>query len=126
MRARLLTVVCLAAVLPATAEAQQGGVTEGKVTFEAICTICHTTTPPPKLAPPLAMVADHYRESYSTEAEGVAAIARFILAPDAARSALPAHAVERFGLMPRLALTEAQATAVARYVWNLGSKPPKP
>lgn len=93
----------------------------GEATFKAICSVCHTPLPPPKLAPPMVMIGRHYREAFATEAEGRAALVRFISAPDTGRMTLPRHAYDRFGAMPRLALSEKQVRDVAAYVWSLGA-----
>ena len=57
---------------------------------------------------------------YPQPADAAAALAAYVRAPDAAKSLLPAHAIERFGLMPAQSqLNDAQLDAVARYVLTL-------
>lgn len=117
MYRQLLPAIALTIVAPALLRAQD--VTAGQETFETTCVACHTLMPPMKLAPPMVMISRHYREKFTADSTGIAAIAGFVLEPDSLRSALPAHAIERFGLMPKPGITEAQALAVAKYIWGL-------
>jgi mono/diheme cytochrome c family protein len=93
---------------------------EGKAIFDEVCSACHTVEPPPKLAPPMRMVSMHLRQTFETEAEGVAHILSYAPAPEAGKSILPPHAVERFGLMAPQPLPPETLEKVARYVWSLG------
>ena len=120
MRRHLPTTLALALVLPVGLAAQESDL--GKVTFETTCSACHTLEPPEKLAPPMRMIAMHYRQAFESDSAGIAALTRWVLEPDSSRSALPAHAIEKFGLMPKPAVDSLQARAVARYVWELGGK----
>lgn len=120
MQIRLLSAVLMLVAVPALLVGQDQTVSEGKQVFEATCIACHSLTPPMKLAPPMVMIARHYREKYTSDSSGIGAVTRFLLEPDSSRSALPAHAIERFGLMPKLpGITPTQARAVASYVWSL-------
>jgi mono/diheme cytochrome c family protein len=92
---------------------------EGRRVFESVCASCHTVSPPPGKAPPMSHVARHYRQAFPAESAAVARIAAWIAAPAAERSVLPAHARERFGLMPAQALAEPERRAVAAYVLTL-------
>lgn len=116
---RLALLACVVAA-PMAAGAQQGGVADGKTTFETICSVCHTIDAPPKLAPPMSHVARRYRMAFKTEEEAVAAMVAFVLKPDATKATMPPMAIERFGLMPALPLSEGQLRAVASYIWSLG------
>lgn len=89
---------------------------DGAVLVESVCTACHSLQPPPTLAPPLNMVVRHYMEEFADRAEVEESIARWVVAPDPEKSGMPAHAIERFGLMPPIPLTEAQRDAVAAYL----------
>jgi len=93
---------------------------EGKQTFDQVCSACHTLEPPPRLAPPMRMVSMHLRQSFETEEAGVAHVLSYVPSPDAGKSILPDHAVERFGLMAPQALPKETLEKVARYVWSLG------
>lgn len=118
MRCHLLPALALTLAVPVTVAAQEPA--DGKATFETTCVACHTLEPPVKLAPPMMMIARHYRQRFANDSAGIAALAEWVLAPDSSRSVLPAHAIARFGLMPRPAVDSIQARAVARYVWELG------
>lgn len=100
--------------------ASAAAVVDGRAVFAQVCAACHSVQPPPVKAPPMSHVARHYRDRFTTESASVAAIVAWVRAPSAERSVLPAHARERFGVMPPLALPDAQLHAVARYVWTLG------
>lgn len=116
---RLLLAGSLA--LAAAPLAAQDAPPSGELTFRVVCATCHTLNPPPEKAPPMTHIARYYRQAYATEAEFVDAIVQWVLKPEAARSKLPAHAIERFGLMPAFPLPEEQLREVARYVWSLGA-----
>ncbi len=88
----------------------------GEEVFNTVCVSCHTFHPPPTLAPPMGMVVQHYRDALTDEDLVVDAIKGWLRAPRRERSHMPAHAIERFGLMPPLPLPEADLTAVAEYV----------
>jgi len=91
----------------------------GKHWFDAVCSACHSVSPPPNLAPPMVMVAGHYLDEYDTRDAAETAVAAWITSPDPERSALPQHAIERFGLMPPQPLPREDAEAVAYYVFEL-------
>lgn len=93
---------------------------EGKAVFNDVCAQCHTLEPPPHLAPPMRMVSMHLRERFEAEEEAVAHVVAWATTPDPARSVLPAHAIERFGLMAPQALDAEALEKVARYVWWMG------
>ena len=93
----------------------------GKTTFDEICSACHTLEPPHNLAPPMRMVSMHLRQRCPTEEEGVAHVTSYVPAPDAERSIMPAHIIQRFGLMTAQPLPAEMLENVARYVWSLGA-----
>lgn len=109
------------AIAPADTAARSAELAAGKRVAETVCIACHTEQRPPKLAPPLTMVAMHYRQALASEDSVAVRIAAWLAAPSAARSLLPAHAIERFGLMPPLPLPDADRRAVARYVASLSA-----
>lgn len=117
---RSLSVLAVLALL-APAAAAQDSTPPGELTFRVVCAACHTLNPPYEKAPPMTHIARHYRQAFATEAEGVEAIVQWVIKPEAARSKMPAHAIERFGLMPAFPLPEAQLREVATYVWSLGA-----
>lgn len=88
----------------------------GQELFDAICTECHSMQPPPKEAPPMAMVVRHYRQALGSEADVRDRMIRWIAEPAPERSSLPAHAIERFGIMPPYPLPEQDRAAVVDYL----------
>lgn len=82
----------------------------------SVCATCHPLRPPPTLAPPLNMVVRHYMEEFTDARRAEEAIVEWLVAPDPERSGLPAHAIERFGIMPPILLSQDQREAVAAYL----------
>jgi mono/diheme cytochrome c family protein len=135
VRVRLFPAIVIAALTPALCAAQTGraaparGVSTqrapdlvaGQTLFNTICTACHSLQPPPRLAPPMAMVSQHYRDAFASESDARAAMLAFLLAPDTSRATMPAHAIQRFGLMPKLPLSEQQFRDVSAYIWSLSA-----
>jgi cytochrome c5 len=90
---------------------------EGAQVFDMVCAMCHSVLPPHKAAPPVSHASAYYLRKHVQLPAAVAAMVAYLKEPAADRSAMPAHAIERFGLMPAQAhLTDAQLRAVARYV----------
>jgi len=93
---------------------------DGAPVFQMVCSMCHTVNPPPNAAPPMSHATSFYLQQHETVEAAAAAIVAYLKQPDSTRSALPAHAITRFGLMPSQAhLTDVQLDAVARYVLTL-------
>ena len=93
---------------------------DGAEVFQMVCSMCHTVNPPPKAAPPMSHATGFYLRQHETVEAAATAIVAYLKQPDSTRSALPAHAITRFGMMPSQAhLTDVQLDAVARYVLTL-------
>lgn len=92
---------------------------DGKEIFENTCTTCHTVQPPPNLAPPMAMIVRHYRMALTDSSAVKDALVSWVESPDTSKSLLPAHAIERFGLMAPVALKPEEIDAVVDYVMTL-------
>jgi hypothetical protein len=105
----------LATCAPATAQEPA----PGQGTWEGVCSVCHSLVPPAKQAPPMAHVVRHYRAADSTAAGAASRIAAWVRAPARERSLMPAMAIERWGVMPPVAIGEREANDVARYVISL-------
>jgi mono/diheme cytochrome c family protein len=101
------------------ADTEETRLAHGRTVFEQTCATCHTIDPPPLTAPPMSHVARHYLEAIPERTEAARRIARWIGAPSVEESVLPAHAIERHGLMPPLALSQRDREAVAMYVLTL-------
>jgi mono/diheme cytochrome c family protein len=67
----------------------------------------------------MSHVVRHYRQALPNDEVVVARITEFVRAPSAERALMPAHARERFGLMPAQQLSDNQLGAVAAYVITL-------
>jgi cytochrome c len=114
----LLGLLALCAV-PAAGQ-QTAAQPDGRALFELVCAMCHSVQPPAKLAPPMSHAAAYYVRRHVLADSAAAAMVAYLKEPAAERSVLPAHAIERFGLMPTQAhLSHAQLDAVARYVLTL-------
>jgi cytochrome c len=102
----------------APAAAQQGP--DGAQVFELVCAMCHSVNPPAKAAPPISHAAAYYLRKHGTAAAAATAMVLFGGERGAGPSPMPAHAIERWGLMPPQGhLSEAHLQAVARYVITL-------
>ncbi|ABL64238.1 c-type cytochrome [Chlorobium phaeobacteroides] len=93
---------------------------DGKEVFERNCSVCHSVNPPSKSAPPILPISGRYHMQFSTKSAGVAAMAAFMKAPSKQKSVIEPEAITRFGLMPPMALGDAELTAVAGWVWDQG------
>jgi len=71
------------------------------------------------LAPPMAMVVRHYRMELTDSSAIRDALISWSGSPDSSKSLLPAHAIERFGLMAPVALSSDEIEAVVDYVMTL-------
>ena len=91
----------------------------GEGVFETLCSTCHTKEPPPNLAPPMLHVVGHYLQEYEDRPAAEEAIRNWVTNPNLEHSAMPEHAIERFGLMPAQPIPEDQAAAVAYYVLEM-------
>ena len=88
--------------------------TRGEEVFNTVCATCHSMDPPMKLAPPMRMVIKHYLDAELEDPWG--SLRAWVAAPDSSRSVLPAHAIEKFGLMPPLVLPEEDLDALIDYL----------
>ena len=116
---RLLVSLLALTAVPAAAQ-ETAAEREGRAVFEMVCAMCHSVAPPAKAAPPISHAAAYYLRKHPSPDSAAAAIVAYLKEPAAERSLLPAHAVERFGLMPSQGhLSNDQLGAVARYVLTL-------
>jgi cytochrome c len=119
MRATAFLVILMASpALPATA--QDAPPLEGEQLFQLVCAMCHSVNPPAKAAPPISHAAAYYIRMQGDRERALSAMVTFLREPSVETSAMPPHAVERFGLMPPQShLTDAQLRAVALYSLSL-------
>lgn len=109
----------LAAALLTCAPVEAQDTVRGEETFRTVCSACHTVQPPPLKAPPMAHVARHYLAADTARSVVMDRLVAWIREPAKDRSLMPAMAIERWGLMPPLALPESQLRDVAAYVLTL-------
>ncbi|MGB8247854.1 MAG: cytochrome c [Chlorobium sp.] len=91
---------------------------DGKALFDRNCGVCHSVNPPPKSAPPIVPIASAYHRQFASKAAGVSHMAAFLKSPSKAASKVDPEAITRFGLMPPVALGDAELKAVAGWVWD--------
>jgi cytochrome c len=94
---------------------------QGKAVFDKSCSLCHTYGPPPKIAPPMVGISQHYHENF-TNAESEKAIAHmvdFIKSPSKEKSMLLPIGLEKWGLMPAMNLPDEDLRAAAYWIWQI-------
>lgn len=100
--------------------AQDAQSPDGEQLFQLVCAMCHPVSPPAQLAPPISHAAAYYLRMHQDPEATLAAMVAFLREPSEEASAMPPHAIERFGLMPPQShLSEDQLRAVSRYAISL-------
>jgi mono/diheme cytochrome c family protein len=94
-------------------------VARGQQVYELVCSGCHSLDPPPDSAPPMRHVSRHLRQELTTFEAFAEHVRTYVPAPSAEASRLPAMAIERFGVMAPLPLSEDVLDAAAAYIWTL-------
>lgn len=94
-------------------------VAQGEEVFRTLCSECHSLNPPPKLAPPMSLIAAVVRQATEERAAFTDHILSYVQAPSEERSLLPAEAIRSFGLMPAQTVGRERLLAAAAYVWIL-------
>ncbi|HAY37666.1 MAG TPA: hypothetical protein DCY57_11975 [Bacteroidetes bacterium] len=97
---------------------------DGEKLFKQVCTTCHSVDPPTDMetkpiAPPMKMIMRHYIAAHDTKEEVHASLVSWLEEPAPERSALPAHAIEKHGLMPVPNLNAEERVAVTDYIMTL-------
>lgn len=95
--------------------------TNGKAIFEKNCSVCHSIAPPPKSAPPILPLSARYHQRFSSRTEGIRHMAEFITAPAKEKVMADQQAITRFGMMPPIPISKADAMTVAAWVWDQNS-----
>jgi len=101
----------------ATSGATEAQLAVGRQVYDDVCSECHSLQPPPDLAPPLTHIARRLRTELEERPAFIEHVVSHIPDPTEERSLLPAHAIERFGLMPAQALSAEQLDGVAAWLW---------
>ena len=99
-------------------ENKSGEALSGEELYTRYCQVCHSMRPPAKSAPPIVGLASRFRKVYGNKDDAVAAMVSFMKAPDAANTSLGPEAIERFGLMPAMSMSEDELAKVSRWLWD--------
>ncbi len=94
------------------------GGAEGTIIYERHCMMCHSMAPPPAAAPPVKGVALHYREAFDSREEAVRHMVAFMKSPDPDEAVCDREAIERFGLMPAMKLSDDELKTVSAWFWD--------
>ncbi|ANT64055.1 MULTISPECIES: c-type cytochrome [Prosthecochloris] len=94
------------------------GTDAGEALYQQSCRACHGMMPPAQIAPPIPALANRYRQVYGSKDKAVAAMASFMAAPSTDKALLGRGAMQRFGLMPPIALEQKDLETVAGWVWD--------
>ena len=91
----------------------------GEAKFNAICTACHKNSfSDPMLAPPMAMVKDHYSRFFKEDKDGfVNAVVEWVKNPTQEKTRMPG-AIRNFKIMPPLPLPDEDLRAIATYLFE--------
>lgn len=76
-----------------------------------------------RIAPPLIAVKNHYLDQGISKDEFVERMSNFLSSPNIKSSKMPG-AIEKFGLMPNLGMSEEQYQAVAAYIYEAEMEKP--
>lgn len=88
---------------------------KGQQLFNQNCQSCHNQDTP--VGPPVYGIKMHYLEEHPEKEEFTNAINAFVLNPSEDKALLK-HAVEKFGLMPRLSYSTENLNAIAEYIYE--------
>lgn len=91
----------------------------GKIKFNTFCTACHKPNfESPMLAPPIAMVKEHYQQIYRDDKDAfVKAVVAWVKAPSPEKTLMPG-AIQNFNIMPPFPLPDPDLTAIATYLFE--------
>jgi len=102
-----------------TPEPDEELMAQGNNLLETNCYSCHSPKAGynSRIAPPMAAIKKHYLKDTEGEREFSQAIIAFMQNPST-ETAKMKHAVEKFGLMPKMALSEEELKAVSHYMYH--------
>lgn len=89
----------------------------GEVVYRRSCSVCHSLRPPPVQGPPIVGLAMHYHQAFDDPEAAVEHMVAFVQSPTAGQSRVEPQAIERWGLMPAIQLSQGELRAVARWIW---------
>ena len=87
--------------------------------LESTCFSCHSpdATQESRVAPPMIAIKQHYLTGGTTKEDFTEALLAFMNHPTIEISKMP-NAVQRFGLMPKMSLPEADIRSIAAYLYD--------
>jgi len=93
----------------------------GEKLFKANCAVCHGVAAggmdmTKRIAPPIAAVRMHYIDTYPDESSFVEAVSSWVAKQENSRSLMPG-AIQKFKIMPPLAVSEEDAKKIAAYIF---------
>ena len=93
--------------------------TRGNQLMETNCYSCHSpeAVHSSRVAPPMAAIKKHYLKDTGSEEEFSEAIRAFMQNPQVEHAKMK-HAVEKFGLMPQMSLSEKELQSIAYYLYH--------
>lgn len=94
-------------------------VAQGEEVFRSLCSECHSLNPPPKLAPPMSLIAAAVRQATEDRRAFTDHVVGYVQAPSEDRSLMPAEAIRNFGLMPAQTVGRERLLSAAAYMWTL-------
>lgn len=119
-----LTLTLAAALLLATIGTPVQAQSTGEKLFNATCATCHSIQPPASLAPPMAMIMQHYRKALDSDEAIRTTVMEWVVDPAEERSLMPAMAIKHHGLMPPITtLSDDELQEITTYLLTL--KPEK-
>lgn len=93
----------------------------GEKLYQTNCAVCHGSTGgmdlSKRIAPPIAAVRMHYLENYSDESSFVEAVSNWVEKQDESKS-LMRGAINRFKIMPPIAVSKEDAKSIAAYIFS--------
>jgi mono/diheme cytochrome c family protein len=101
-----------------SAEKGQELLNKGKAVYEKNCVSCHSYTPPPKTAPPIMGITQQYHEAFNDGEKAIARMVDFLKKPSKEKSSLLPAALERWGLMQPINLSDEELYAVSYWIWE--------
>ncbi|MCX5717074.1 MAG: cytochrome c [Nitrospirae bacterium] len=105
-----------------SAEKDQDLLNKGKAVYEKSCVSCHSYGPPPKTAPPIIGLSQHYREAFNDREKAIAHMVDFMKTPSKEKSVLLPIGLERWGLMIPMNLSDEELYAVSYWIWEVYPK----
>lgn len=89
----------------------------GEKVYKTYCMACHVTEGRPSIAPPIFAVKNHVLAEFPEREDFIKRVTEWVKAPNQNEALMPG-AIRKFGLMPALAMKDADLQAVAAYLYD--------